>query len=102
MVARVESLPPIPKQPEVERTFAVDGEVAEDFADGTGELETVAGARAGNDHLRMRGMAVDPEVFVRRVGIEANGGGTEAAIGLREVTAQQTAHGFHFGGRDVA
>ena len=82
MRSRCES---IPKQPEVELTFARDGEVAEDFADGAGEFEAVAGARAGDDHLRMRGMAIDPEVFVRRVGVEADGGGAESAVGLREV-----------------
>ena len=99
MRSRCES---IPKQPEVELTFARDGEVAEDFADGAGEFEAVAGARAGDDHLRMRGMAIDPEVFVGRVGVEADGSGAESAVGLREVTAQQSAGGFHFVGRDVA
>lgn len=87
MVARVESPPSISKQPEVELAFACGGEVAEDFADSAGELEAVARAGTGDEDLRMRGMTIDPEVFVGRVGVEADGGGAEAAVGLREVTA---------------
>lgn len=82
--------------------FADDGEVAEDLADRAGELEPMAGARTGDEDLRMGGMMIDPEMFIRRVRVKADGSGAEMAVGLREVAAQEPAHRLHFSECHVA
>ena len=55
------------KRRQVELRFAFHQQVGLNLSDRARELESVTGARAGNEHLRKEGMEVDDEVVVRRV-----------------------------------
>ena len=59
------------EEAEVEFRWLALREVREDFPDGGGELEPVSRAGAGDEHLRAVPMPIDPEMFVRRVRVEA-------------------------------
>src|SRR5215468_1301164 len=53
-------------------------------------------ARAGEDDLRKFWMIIEDKVFVRRIGIHANGSGEQFAIGVRQIFAQDAAHFGNF------
>src|SRR5262245_38871467 len=60
------------------------------------------GARTGNDDLRPGRVTVDPEVFVWRIGVKTNRGRTQGPIRVRQKTAHDPAHDFHFFRGNVA
>src|SRR5262249_44397008 len=63
----------------------VDGEVGEDLADHRGELEAMPGAGGGERDARRSGMAVDDELLVRGVRVQADVRRPDRAVGTAEM-----------------
>src|SRR4051812_47925725 len=69
---RSASEPGEPERREIESRHAIRDEIREDLADGGCELEAVSGAWARDGDSRVRGDAIDDEVAVRRVRVQAH------------------------------
>src|SRR6266850_386941 len=72
-----------------QRGKTIDGELCQDLADRAGELEAVAGACR---RVRHRSVAIDDEVAIRAVGVEADLGAAALAIRERHAAPQPRAY----------
>src|SRR5262245_23551437 len=99
----VESPPAsMPKKTQVKTRFSLHEQFGHDFANRAGELEAVAGTWAGDEHLRMRRMPVDEEMFVGRVGVHAYDRRAQRAVSVGQKFAHDLAHPFNFGRHHLA
>ena len=64
------------EQCQVEGRETIVEHVRRDFSDNWRELETMAGTGTENDYLRVQGVAVQDEMFVWSVGVQAHDGGS--------------------------
>src|SRR5262245_28109598 len=99
----VESPPAsMPKKTQVKTRFSLHEQFGHDFANRAGEFETVAGTWTGDEHLRMRRMPVDEEMFVGRVGVHAHDCRAQRAVSVGQKFAHDLAHRFSFSRHDLA
>src|SRR6185503_3461143 len=76
---------------EIERRPLALDQVGDDLAHHRSELEAVTRAHAGDDHRVMARMAIDEEMEIRRVGVEALFARPERAVGLRQPPREEGA-----------
>ena len=69
-------------------------EIGQDFADHAREFEPMPAEPAGDRSARMIGMAIDDEMMIGAVGVEARAHGEQRAIGFGEKLSQDGAEGF--------
>ena len=90
------------KQTQVKARATLLNQITNNFSNDAGELESVAGARTGNQHLRMLRVLIDQEVAVGCVRVHADGATAQVPAELRQKGAHEMFHGFDFARGDFA
>src|SRR5262249_36682432 len=90
------------KQAQIKLASPAHDQIGEDFSNRAGELEPVPRTRAGQEDLGDARVAVDEEMFIRRVRVETNRAGHQPSVGRGQEAAEDLARGLDFLGRDLA